>query len=155
MKSRSDGTTLVELLVVLAIASIALALVVPAVRAGRSELQLRNAVRVLSGALNVARNRAIFRQHSILVQFDEAHARIYISDPSEETPREIQLPETIQIKVTSGSTEGQITHQTETALPSFDFQPDGGVPEMQIEVASGNRERQIRTDPLTGVATVK
>src|SRR5689334_2442704 len=119
---QAKGTTLIELLVVLAIASVALTLVIPAVKAGRSELQVRDGVRVLTGALSSARSRAIFRQHPILVQFDEAHSRVLISDSSEARVREIQLPESVALKVIDVNREDRLTDEIRTTaeLPSFD-----------------------------------
>lgn len=154
---RAKGTTLIELLVVLAIVSVALTLVIPAVRAGRSELQVRHAARVLTGALNSARSRAIFRQRPILVQFDEAHAKVVINDPSEASTREIQLPEAVALKVIDANGANRIFDESATAeeLPSFDFQPDGGVPELSVAVTSGSRVRQISTDPFTGAAVTR
>jgi len=151
---RAKGTTLIELLVVLAIVSVALTLVIPAVNAGRSELQVRDAARVLTGALSSARSRAIFRQRPILVQFDEAQAKVLINDPSEARVREIQLPESVALKVVDGNRRNRIVDKTGPAaeLPSFDFQPDGGVPQLSIAVSSGNRVRRISTDPFTGAA---
>jgi type II secretion system protein H len=154
---RANGTTLIELLVVLAIVSVALTLVIPAVTAGRSELQVRDAARMITGALSSARSRAIFRQRPIIVQFDEAHGRILISDSSEARVREIQLPESVALKLIDGNGERPMTNRADAIgeFPSFDFQPDGGVPELSIAVSSGNRVRRVSTDPFAGAAVTR
>ena len=154
---RSAGTTLIELLVVVAIVSVALTLVIPALKAGRAELQVRDAARILTGALSSARTRAIFRQRPILVQFDEAHAKVVINDPSEVKAREIQLPESVALKVVDGNSESRIVDNAVAteAFRTFDFQPDGGVPEFTIALSSGSRVRQISTDPFTGATVTR
>ncbi len=76
--SRSNGFTLIELVVVLVIMSFLFAIVGPAVMKGLSGITLKTAVKKVASALRYARSQAVNRDQSYSVIFDREQNRVVV-----------------------------------------------------------------------------
>jgi general secretion pathway protein H len=107
------GFTLLELLVVLAIAGLLLALVPPAVSAVVPGAKLKVAARELAVTLRDARNQAIRRNTTVDITFALEPARYEIANDTSHL-----FPEGIQIAIL----DNNATTSTQSS-PSLDFRP--------------------------------
>ncbi len=141
------GVTLLELLVVAALASVLLTLVLPSIRTGMSGLELRTSAQRVAAAAKFARDQAIFRQRPVEFEIDRASKTISVIDSGGET-RSFELPAEVRF--------GKILPETETpvATRTFLFSPDGASPVFQIDLENARRAMTITQDPLTGFPKV-
>ena len=140
-RSTSPGFTLVEMVVVLALASLLLLLVPPLFSGGLSSAGLKSAAAQVAGGLRRARGRAILRgeETPLLLNVDERVLRIGEGGEALhlDTALSISL-ETARIEV-SDPNEGAIR-----------FYPDGSSTGGRITLARGERKRVVDVDWLTG-----
>ena len=142
------GVTLLELLVVIALASIMLALVFPAVGAGLRTLELRSAAQRLAAAARYARDQAIHRQRFYELEIDAAGGTISVEDLERTARRSFALPPSVHIeKISPEETAG-------SSRRSFLFSPDGGSPAFEIVLGNERRQVSVRSNPLTGFPKV-
>ncbi len=160
-KTQQRGITLLELMVVAALASILLAVVFPSVRSGLGTLELRSSARRLAAAAKYARDQAIYRQRFFQLEIDTESGMISVMDMDATTEtnvtgpsgpairRSFELPATVRI--------GEILPD-EGDAPSrvrrFLFSPDGGSDPFQVVLENPRRKVQVSTDPLTGFPKV-
>ena len=138
------GVTLLELLVVAALASILLALVFPSIRAGMGTIELRSSAQRLAAAAKFARDQAIFRQRPYELEIDLDSKTVSVSDTQGGT-RSFDLPEGVHI--------GAILPPESEPAPRirrFLFTPDGSSVPFEIVLENPRRRLAITTDPLTG-----
>ena len=147
--SKAAGVTLTEMLVVIAIASILLAVVFPAVGSGLRTLELRSAATRLAIAARYARDQAVHRQRTFQLAVDSGRRVVEIGDVDGSTPRRYELPESVRIARVLPAA------QTEESLQRFLFLPDGAAPEFRIVLANDRRELAVVGDALTGTARVE
>ncbi len=162
-KTQQRGITLLELLVVAALASILLAVVFPSVRSGLSTLELRSSARRLAAAAKYARDQAIYRQSFFQLEIDTESGTISVMnidmDETTETNatgqsggasrRSFELPATVRV--------GEILPDEEDVparIRRFLFSPDGGSDPFQVVLENPRRKVQVSTDPLTGFPKV-
>lgn len=160
-KTQQRGITLLELLVVAALASILLAVVFPSVRSGLGTLELRSSARRLAAAAKYARDQAIYRQSFFQLEIDTESGTISVMDMDATTEtnatgqsgsvirRSFELPATVRI--------GKILPDEEDApsrIRRFLFSPDGGSDPFQVVLENPRRKVQVSTDPLTGFPKV-
>ena len=162
-KTQQRGITLLELLVVAALASILLAVVFPSVRSGLGTLELRSSARRLAAAAKYARDQAIYRQSFFQLEIDTESGTISVMnmdiDEATETNatgqsgsairRSFELPATVRI--------GEILPDEEDASSRtrrFLFSPDGGSDPFRVVLENQRRKVQVSTDPLTGFPKV-
>ncbi len=159
-KTPQRGITLLELLVVAALASILLAVVFPSVRSGLSTLELRSSARRLAAAAKYARDQAIYRQSFFQLEIDTETGTISVMDMDMDdttntgqsggaSRRSFELPAAIRI--------GEILPDEEDApsrIRRFLFSPDGGSEPFQVVLENPRRKVQVSTDPLTGFPKV-
>lgn len=162
-KTQQRGITLLELLVVAALASILLAVVFPSVRSGLGTLELRSSARRLAAAAKYARDQAIYRQSFFQLEIDTESGTISVIDMDRDATtetnatgqsgsvirRSFELPATVRI--------GEILPDEGDApsrIRRFLFSPDGGSDPFQVVLENPRRKVQVSTDPLTGFPKV-
>ncbi len=162
-KTQQRGITLLELLVVAALASILLAVVFPSVRSGLSTLELHSSARRLAAAAKYARDQAIYRQSFFQLEIDTESGTISVIDMDRDATtetnatgqsgsvirRSFELPATVRI--------GEILPDEGDApsrIRRFLFSPDGGSDPFQVVLENPRRKVQVSTDPLTGFPKV-
>jgi general secretion pathway protein H len=150
MRRRAAGVTLMEMLVVMALASILLAIVFPAVGSGLGTLELRSAATRLAAAARYARDQAVYRQGIYELQLDSARGVVAVEDFGGGQSQRFELPSSVHIADVSPQEEG-----TGPAVRRFFFYPDGAAQQFQVILANPRRQMAVSNDPLTGTATVE
>src|SRR5271163_621303 len=137
MTSRHDrGFTLVELLVVLAIVGMTLAIAVPFFAGHVTGASINAATSEISAALHSARSTAIVEDRAVVFQGDGGGG--YWLDRNH-----FSLP------LMNGATPLRVAVEGGTQIS---FYPSGGSSGGRILVSSGNGQREIAVDALTGRA---
>ena len=149
-QSVAAGVTLMEMLVVIALASILLAIVFPAVGSGLGTLELRSAATRLAAAARYARDQAVYRQQIFQLDIDGQAGAVAVENLAGAEAHRYQLPESVHIEEILPAEEGR----TDSARRFF-FLPDGGAPEFQVILTNSRRQIAIIGDPLTGTAKVE
>jgi type II secretion system protein H len=145
------GVTLLELLVVVALASILLMVVFPSVGAGLRTLELRSAAQRLAASARYAREQAIHRQRFYELEIDAAAGTISVGDLERSganvpapARRSFELPATVRVERISPEETGSPTRRR------FLFSPDGGAPAFEIVLGNDRRQAVVTSNPLTG-----
>lgn len=144
-RTGAAGVTLLELLVVIALASILLAVVFPSVGSGLATLELRSSAQRLAAAARYARDQAVYRQRPFQLEIDGEAGTVAVVDLEGRSRRSFEFPASVRVGQIL-TPEGESTERTQRFL----FLPDGGAP--PFEVILGNQRRQVTVfnDPLTG-----
>ncbi len=150
-EAQSAGVTLLELLVVVALASILLAVVLPSVGTGLSGLELSGAARRVAAAARYARDEAVRRRSTLQLEVDSASGTIAVADleRAATNERRFELPASVRIAQVLPQEQGEIAGPRR-----FLFTPDGAAPQFQIVLANQRRQVTVKNDALTGAATV-
>ena len=150
----STGFTLLELLVVLAIASLLVALVPPVVSAVVPGAKLKVAARELAATIRDARNQAVTRNMTIDMNFEFEPAQYQVAS---DTPQ--VLPGNIQIAILDSnartpapSVAGLDMSQGEKV--SLRFYPDGSSSGAIVRVANSDTYYAVEVGWLMGRVTV-
>ena len=138
---RSRGFTLLELLVVMVIAALTLAVVLPRLPGVVEDVEVRTAARDLTSALRYARNLAMTKQHETTVQLDLTR-RFFTVDG---TARKRSLPAKADIRLVTARTE-----QVSAERGFIRFFPDGSSTGGQITLKRADRKYVVDVDWLTG-----
>ena len=128
-----SGFTLLELLVVLAIAALAATLVVPNVPGLIGSNRLAAATDTTLAVLREARARAIAAGEAVAVEFDSTTATYRFADRAQHISDDIS----VELATVSG------------ARVSIRFYPDGASSGAVIRLIGTSGERLISVDPLT------
>jgi general secretion pathway protein H len=146
----SRGFTLVELVLVLLIMSLALALTYPNLSRGSAAFHLRAVGRDVMNTLRTAREKAITEQRDMLVVIDREKQQVTLSDALGVGMRSFSLPQDVKIRWLSLG--GREIPEGPLRLR---FIPNGSsdVAEVALESKTGSVLRVV-TDPLTGGAKV-
>lgn len=151
---RVRGVTLLEMLVVLAILSVALAVVAPSARAGISGIRARAAARQVAAVFSTARNLAIRRGTPVAVTVSEQQRLLRVVPAGGEPYRELELDEDIAITAAEPYADpAEFAAPHRDRVKSFAFFPDGEVPALSVALSAGNRTLRLRMDVLTGALT--
>ena len=158
-KNKQRGVTLLELLVVAALASILLAVVFPSIRAGLGTLELRSSARRLAAAARYARDQAIYRQRFFQLEIDTVSGTISVTDidmdidDTDQTRRarrrSFELPPAVRVGTIQPG-EADATSETRRFL----FSPDGASDPFEIVLENPRRQVQVSIDSLTGFPKV-
>lgn len=134
------GFTLLELLLVLVIFSLAVALVSPYVAGGLSSTRLKTTAKKMTAALNYARNRSLRERQNYYV--DAQRDSIVISAKGGALRKEIAIPEGLSMKTEYNSV--------------IVFYPGGGSNGGVFELGESSKKPvyAIRVEPATGAVTV-
>ena len=146
--NRAGGVTLVELLVVMTIASILLALVFPSIRAGMGTLELRSSAQRLAAASKYARDQAIYRQRPFELDIDTDAKTVAVLD-SNGNSRSFDLPADVRVAAILPPPD-----DATSPIRRFVFSPDGSTVPFQIVLENPRRRIEISADPLTGFPKV-
>ena len=134
--------TMIEILVVLSIMAIGAAIVVPMVGGtGVSTGDLRSAARQIAAGLRHARSEAIAQRRETVLTLDLEKRSFRVA----QEPREIALPEKVEIKLFTAQSD--LVNERQGAIRFF---PDGGSNGGRVTVASGERKYEVDVDWLTG-----
>jgi general secretion pathway protein H len=134
--------TMIEILVVLSIMAIGAAIVVPMVGGtGASTGDLRSAARQIAAGLRHARSEAIAQKRETVLTLDLEKRSFRVA----QEPREIALPEKVEIKLFTAQSD--LVNERQGAIRFF---PDGGSNGGRVTVASGERKYEVDVDWLTG-----
>ncbi len=141
----SRGFTLIEILVVLVIASLMVSLVPPLFSGAVSSTQLKGSARDLAIALRETRSKAIIHNSEQLVYLDLKTPRYRIGNAKPQT-----LPEDVMmaVEVVTGAT---LTEKTQHVVRFF---PDGSSSGELITLSGGNRAYHLQLNWLTGSITI-
>ncbi|MBI4464405.1 MAG: GspH/FimT family protein [Acidobacteria bacterium] len=151
-QTRNDsarGITLMELLVVVVLASILLAVVFPSAGAGLATLQLRSSAQRLAAAAKYAREQAIYRQRFFQLELDPETNQISVADLESGATRAFQLPEAVHVEPVLAPERGEAA-----GIRRWIFFPDGSSEPFQVVLETRQRRVQVSADPLTGFPEV-
>ena len=142
---RRSGFTLVELLVVVVIATLMLSLVGMSLSRSISSAEMRSAARTMAASMRYTRTRAILdkQEHVFLVDTEN---RTYVAPRREP----VELPEGMSIQMTTARSE-----LTSESVGGIRFYPDGGSTGGSIELEAEGRIYRINVAWLTGEASVQ
>lgn len=140
MRRRARGFTLVELLVVMAIAAVAMTAVPTLFSAAFPGLEMKSAARRTAATLRLARESAIRRGEETSVLVDLEHHRLTLAGY-----RALSLPERLSLRLDAASSE-LIDEQRGTIR----FFPDGSSTGGRLVLAHGGHGYQIGVTWLTG-----
>lgn len=141
----SPGFSLLELLLVIALAGMLAALVVPSLTGTLESARLRGSAGEVRAALTLARTLAVSEARSRFVDFDLGRGEYGVSGDA----RKWLLPEGIRLSsIRLGSAEA------DHGVVRVRFYPDGSADEAEVAVSStGGGSRRVSVDPLTGIST--
>lgn len=141
MSHAARGFSLLELLLVMAIAALMVALV-PALLSGvGGSTELRGAVRQLAAGLRAARNEAVTRQHEAVLALDLAQRHFRVTGQ----PRPYRLPERVAIELFTAESE-----RLDEAIGTIRFFPDGSSTGGRITLSGERVQYLVDVDWLTG-----
>ncbi len=142
---RSHGFTLVELLVVLVIASLMLALVGTSISRNVSGAEMRQAARKVAAALRYTRTHAILDKSQQVFLVDTEKRSYKAGDRPAET-----LPEGMSVQLNTARSE--LTSETAGGIRFF---PDGGSTGGNVLLEANGRVYRVDVAWLTGEASVQ
>jgi general secretion pathway protein H len=144
-----SGVTLLELLVVVALASILLAIVFPAVGSGLGTLELQSAGVRVAAAARYAHDQSVYRQEAYQLEINVEAGTVSVEDLEGGGERSYQFPPTVRVKAVLPAMDAQ-----QNAARRFFFFPDGAAPDFQVILTNSRRQVTVIGDPLTGTAKV-
>jgi general secretion pathway protein H len=144
MTWRSDGFTLVELLIVLAIMAGATTLFMTYVRTGTTGAELREATREMTAALNETRSRAIGSNRITALVIDTQAGRY------REPARQHLLSRRVSVTV-----RGLVPVAADGRTDAIYFFPDGSSSGGEIDFAAGSASEAVTIEWFTGHATAQ
>lgn len=136
-----QGFTLIEILIVLTIAGMAMGLVVPNLSAGLGSVQMRSAAREVASSLRYVRGRAISRATETAFNINVETNVYQISGKN----KIFTIPDEIRLGLVTADSE--ITGQDSGTIRFF---PDGSSTGGRVTLESGNRKRLVDVNWLTG-----
>ena len=147
---KESGVTLLELLVVVALASILLAVVFPSVGSGLTTLELRTSAQRLAAAAHYARDQAVHRQTAFHLEIDSQAGTVAVMDLEGKARRAFELPASVRVESILPPEE-----EATSRVRRFLFMPDGAAPAFEVVLANQRRQVTVASDPLTGSAKVR
>lgn len=141
---RRSGFTLVELLVVLVIASLALALVGTSISRNISGAEMRTAARKVAAGLRYTRTRAILTKSEQVFMVDVEGKKYQV--PSKEF---VELPQQMELELNTARSE-----LTSENVGGIRFYPDGGSTGGNVRLSAKGRIYRVDVAWLTGETLV-
>ena len=144
-RGKSEGFTLVELMVVMVIIALVMGLVATSMSSSISSAEARAASRKLVASIRYTRARAIIDKEEQVFQVDT-------DNRSYQAPgrKEIHLPEGVDVTITTARSE-----MTSESVSGIRFFPDGGSTGGHIELTVNDREYRVNVAWLTGEASLE
>jgi len=143
--ARQRGFTLVEILVVLMIAALALALVGTSLSRGVSGAEMRNAANKVAASLRYTRTQAILTKSEQVFLLD-TETRTYTAADREP----VELPEGMNVELNTARSE--LTSETAGGIR---FYPDGGSTGGNVRLEANGRIYRVNVAWLTGEASLE
>ncbi len=150
-RSRDQGFTLLELLMVVLVVALVLAMSYPSLSRGSSSLHLKAASRDILNTFRYAREKAVTEQTGMMVTVDREKRELVLSDSVGDGVRRYLMPQDVEIhRISLAGTEimqGPLVVR---------FLPNGSSDnaEVLLESSTGSFLRII-TDPMTGGARIE
>lgn len=145
MRRRGEGFTLLEIIVVLALATIIYAVVLSVPFGKASAGDLKAAARTLAAGLRTVQAQALASRRDALLTLDvEAREYVLTGDPEVR-----KLSERIDLKLYTAQSEVASERRA-----SIRFYPDGSSTGGRITVSSGERKYLVDVDWLTGRVSI-
>jgi general secretion pathway protein H len=145
MRIRTQGFSLVELLIVVVIMGLVYVLVPRMIFGGVSGADLRASSRDIASGLRQARSLAVRERREAFVTLDLDKRAFSLSGNA----RIFQLPEKLELKLYTAQSE--IVNERQGAIRFF---PDGSSTGGRVTVASGERKYLVDVDWLTGKVAI-
>jgi type II secretion system protein H len=147
---RSEGFTLLELILVVLVVALAVGISYPSFSRGTAAVQLRTSARDVMNTLRYARERAITEQQTFIVSADPESGRFVMTDEVGDGARTYALPREVRIERLSLGGE-----PFREGVFAVRFLPNGSAAaaEIQLRSASGGVLRVV-TDTVTGGARI-
>ena len=143
--SKAGGFTLVELLVVLVIASLVLALVATSISRNISGAEMRTAARKVAASLRYTRTQAILTKSEQVFLVDTENHTYQAAQREAE-----KFPEGMNIELNTARSE--LTSETAGGIR---FYPDGGSTGGNVRLEANGRVYQVNVAWLTGEASLQ
>lgn len=144
--SKQRGFTLLELVVVLAIAVALYTLILGIPMRGASSADLKAAARTLASGLRQAQTTAMATRRDSTLSLDLEAREFLVAGEKQPT----RLPDDIDLKLDTA--ESEVTSERTGAIR---FYPDGSSTGGRITVSSGKRQYLVDVDWLTGRVTIE
>lgn len=136
-----QGFTLLELIVVLAIAAVAVAVVPPLIAQAIPGTQLKGAAREVAAGLRYARNRALTSDEEAVLMLDIKGRKFSVSGRKRQYP----IPDGLDLTLLTA--ESEMRGEKKGGIRFF---PDGGSTGGRISLATSKRQYDVDVDWLTG-----
>jgi general secretion pathway protein H len=143
---RRAGFSLMELLVVLAVAGLIMAVAPPLLSKAMPGLQLKSAAREMAAGMRYARDRAVSSRGEVLLSVDVEQRTVSVTGRSKPT----RIPDDLVIELVTAQSEME-----GEGRGNIRFYPDGSSTGGRITVSHGRRGYDVDLDWLTGRVTVK
>jgi len=137
----STGFTLLELMLVLVIAALAVGLVPPLLSAAMPGLQLKSTAREMAAALRYARDQAAARQSEAVVLLDLEEHHYTVSGRN----KTFAIPDGLEVELDTVASE-----LTGDRSGGIRFYPDGSSTGGRVTLSRGERSFKVDVDWLTG-----
>jgi prepilin-type N-terminal cleavage/methylation domain-containing protein len=146
---RERGVTLIEMLIVVAIAALIAGLSYAPVTAGLETLRLRAASDQVVGFLSAAQDRADRKQTVVEIQILPVDKVLLARSADRSFAQRVDLPQNMRIVNIQPAEIGS----DPKAVRRFLIYPGGSVPRIAVELQnSRGRRRNVSLDPFTGMA---
>jgi prepilin-type N-terminal cleavage/methylation domain-containing protein len=146
------GVTLLELVIVLAIAGLMTAVSFPAMSSGLDSIRLTSATDSLVSFLNGAMNRAERRREPVLLTILPRSGKLEICTNEPGYKRDLAMPDGVAIEAVLPHLAGMPGNEPR----SFLLAPGGTPPAIGIQIGNRRGSRRIvRVDPMTGFPHVE
>ncbi len=147
----TSGFSLIELVMVVLIMSLALAVTYPLLSRGSTSLRLRASGRDLLNLMRYAREKAITEQSGMMVLADRSTGKILLSDEMGGGAHALMLPKDVRIQ------QLLLAGQEVTQGPLLiHFLPNGSSDNAAILLVADNGAiLKVFTDPITGGARIQ
>jgi prepilin-type N-terminal cleavage/methylation domain-containing protein len=150
-RSRDQGFTLLELLMVMLVIALVLAVSYPSLSRGSTSLHMRAAGRDILNTFRYAREKAVTEQTGMMVTVDREKQELVLSDSVGDGARRYLLPQ--DVKIHRISLAGSEISQGPLVVR---FLPNGSSDSAEVLLQSGNGAfLRIISDPMTGGARIE
>jgi general secretion pathway protein H len=150
-ETRDGGFSLLELILVLVVMSLAMVIAYPSMSRGKTAFHLRAVARDVVSSLRLARETAVSEQKTMKVVVDSQAQTVTVSDDVGENPRIYRLPG--DVKIEGLTADGQEGLQGPLVIR---FLTNGSSDQAQIMVkAETGAHLKVLLDPFIGAARVQ
>jgi prepilin-type N-terminal cleavage/methylation domain-containing protein len=146
-----SGVTLIELLIVVAIAGAMVSIVLPAFTNGLENMRLSQASDSVAAFLNGALNRAERRQQAMEITISPRENLILMRSADASFTRKLELPDGIRVEGTLPKPPGDTGDAR-----GFLLLPGGTPPRIGVQLVNRRgQQRIVSIDPITGVPKIE